>query len=428
VVINYGGYNDRMLKQILAEIKYKLGLRVEFDEYRTQFIVEKYFDCLPKNIIINEDILYWLVQQLLVNHSLNDVIGFANNFAKNEITNNTVNLLHANAHIDSDESWLMFVNRYLLAQNTYPVSLEVGTRSRFERLYCKDVILVSKGPLISVIMPVFNAEKTLVTATRSILNQSWQPLELIIVDDNSTDNSWQLIEEMARNDSRIKCLKNKVNVGPYVCKNLALRYATGDFITCHDADDWAHPLRLEKHVIAVLQSEGKIKASVTNMLRIKETGEFSYFSRIGPKMSFDGVARLSAVSNLFEAKFFYEQLGSWDCVRFGADSEIMGRVECLNNSGFVRWNNLGISMFCLDLDSGLTNHHQYGIDKVHGVSEPRKHYAASIRKWHQQVRLSQDGYLDFPSTTRRFDAPELGVVSLRDINYNLTYCYNQEYE
>jgi hypothetical protein len=138
--------------------------------------------------------------------------------------------------------------------------------------------------------------------------------------------------------------------------------------------------------------------------------------------------QLPAVSNLFEAKFFYEQLGSWDCVRFGADSEIMGRVECLNNSGFVRWNNLGISMFCLDLDSGLTNHHQYGIDKVHGVSEPRKHYAASIRKWHQQVRLSQDGYLDFPSTTRRFDAPELGVVSLRDINYNLTYCYNQEYE
>jgi glycosyltransferase involved in cell wall biosynthesis len=268
-------------------------------------------------------------------------------------------------------------------------------------------------------MPVFNAEKTLVSAVNSILAQSWKPLELIIIDDNSQDKSWQLIQNFERQNLRIKIIKNIKNVGPYVCKNIALKYAKGAYITCHDADDWAHPLRIENHITAVLQSDGKIKTSVTNMLRIKESGEFSYFSRIGTKMSSDGAARLSAVSNLFDAEFFHKNLGSWDCVKFGADSEIMGRAECLSGNGFVRFNNLGISMFCLDLDSGLTNHKKYGIDKICGVSEPRKQYAASIRDWHKKVRITQDGYLAFPSTSRRFDASECGIIPYSDITYNL---------
>lgn len=418
-----------MFKNILTELKYKLGLRVEFDEYRTQFLVNKYFYNFPKNIIVNETILYWLIQQLLIEHSLDDVIDFATNFAQQESTSNTINLLYANKYLDCDESWLKYVNHYLSSQHTHQISLKDGNNSnRFQRLYCENITPITSGPLVSVIMPIFNAERTLITAVNSILNQSWQPLELIIVDDNSKDDSWQLIQQAARTDHRIKCLRNKVNVGPYVCKNLALKYVTGELITCHDADDWAHPLRLEQHITTVLKSGGKIKASVTNMLRIKESGEFSYFSRIGPKMSYDGVARLSAVSNLFEAKFFHEQLGSWDCVRFGADSEIMGRVECLNNSGFIRLNDLGISMFCLDLDSGLTNHHQYGVDKIIGVSEPRKQYAASISTWHKQVRASQDGYLAFPPTSRRFDVPKSGIISCNDILDNLTHIYNRDYE
>lgn len=405
-----------MLKNILTELKYKLGLKVEFDEYRTQLLVNQYFNNLPSNIVINNDILYWLIQQLLVTHSVNDVIVFANNYAQHDITRNTINLLYANANLDNDANWLKYVNRYLLSQNTYPLSLKTGNNSRFERLYCKDITPIQSGPLVSVIMPVFNAEKTLVTAVNSILAQSWKPLELIIIDDNSQDKSWQLIQNFERQNLRIKIIKNIKNVGPYVCKNIALKYAKGAYITCHDADDWAHPLRIENHITAVLQSDGKIKTSVTNMLRIKESGEFSYFSRIGTKMSSDGAARLSAVSNLFETKFFHEQLGSWDCVKFGADSEIMGRAECLNNSGFTRLNNLGISMLCLDLDNGLTNHHQYGIDKINGVSEPRKKYAIAARKWHESIRLTQDGYLEFPPIGCKFDRPLESNVKISNIS------------
>ena len=88
-------------------------------------------------------------------------------------------------------------------------------------------------------------------AASSILEQSWKPIELIIVDDCSTDDTWSIAKRVAHLDPRVRVRRNSVNVGPYVCKNLALSMVKGAYITCHDADDWAHPQRLEKQLDAM---------------------------------------------------------------------------------------------------------------------------------------------------------------------------------
>src|SRR5690606_28708339 len=94
---------------------------------------------------------------------------------------------------------------------------------------------------ISIIMPVFNAATWVRTAIVSLLNQTWQNLEIIVIDDASTDNTVNEISKLAYDDSRIILLTQKKNLGAYSARNLGLRQATGEYVTNHDSDDWSHP-------------------------------------------------------------------------------------------------------------------------------------------------------------------------------------------
>jgi glycosyltransferase involved in cell wall biosynthesis len=106
----------------------------------------------------------------------------------------------------------------------------------------------NQNPLVSVIMPVYNAGNFLMEAIESILNQTYQNFEFIIVDDASTDNSFNVINYYAKIDKRIKPLRNKKNLGIAKTINKALSHVKGQFIARMDADDIAMPNRLEKQV------------------------------------------------------------------------------------------------------------------------------------------------------------------------------------
>ena len=67
----------------------------------------------------------------------------------------------------------------------------------------------AKKPLISVIVPVYNVEKYLPKCLDSLLAQTWQELEIIVVDDGSPDNSWDIMQEYARRDSRVRLIRQK---------------------------------------------------------------------------------------------------------------------------------------------------------------------------------------------------------------------------
>lgn len=104
-----------------------------------------------------------------------------------------------------------------------------------------------KKSLVSIIMPVYNAEKFLAEAIESILGQTYQNFELIILDDGSEDNSLNIIKSYATKDSRINTISHE-NKGLVKTLNEGLKLANGNYICRMDADDISKSRRLEKQV------------------------------------------------------------------------------------------------------------------------------------------------------------------------------------
>lgn len=103
---------------------------------------------------------------------------------------------------------------------------------------------------VSIIMPVYNAEKVLHRSINSIISQTYKCWELILINDGSTDNSGYICDEFSRKDDRIKVI-HKINEGVAVARQIGNEKASGDFIIHHDADDWVDSDMLEKMVYAI---------------------------------------------------------------------------------------------------------------------------------------------------------------------------------
>lgn len=131
--------------------------------------------------------------------------------------------------------------------------------------------MTKKEPLLSIILPVYNAEKYVSEAITSILNQSFSDFELIICDDGSSDNSLEVINSF--NDSRIITHHNKENLGKIATVNNALSIIRGKYLTVHDADDISIPDRFLKQ-IEFLEKNSNISMCGTSFLEMNEKGDF----------------------------------------------------------------------------------------------------------------------------------------------------------
>lgn len=101
-------------------------------------------------------------------------------------------------------------------------------------------------PLVSVLMPAYNAEKYIAEAIESILNQTFKNFEFIIIDDSSTDNSWKIIQRYAKKYKRIRAYRNKKNLYIAATRNRLIQLAKRKYIAWQDADDISMPNRLQK--------------------------------------------------------------------------------------------------------------------------------------------------------------------------------------
>ncbi|MGN1123079.1 MAG: glycosyltransferase family 2 protein [Eubacterium sp.] len=100
------------------------------------------------------------------------------------------------------------------------------------------------NPLISIIVPVYNVEKYLDRCLNSIVNQTYQNLEIILVDDGSPDNCPQMCDEWAKKDSRINVI-HKSNEGVFCARNIGIENSNGEYISFVDSDDWLEKDALE---------------------------------------------------------------------------------------------------------------------------------------------------------------------------------------
>lgn len=91
---------------------------------------------------------------------------------------------------------------------------------------------------VSVIIPVYNTEKYLSKCLNSVINQSLKEIEIIVINDCSTDNSLKIIEEFVKKDNRIVLINNENNKGVSTSRNIGIKFATGEYISMIDSDDW----------------------------------------------------------------------------------------------------------------------------------------------------------------------------------------------
>ena len=137
---------------------------------------------------------------------------------------------------------------------------------------------------ISVIVPVYNVEDYLEECIESILGQTYKNLEIILVDDGSTDNSSKICDTYEKKDNRIKVI-HKENGGLSSARNNGLKHITGDYISFVDSDDFINKTMYEKLYMAIKQYDADVvKSNFANVkdgkvVETKSTGESKLYNR-----------------------------------------------------------------------------------------------------------------------------------------------------
>jgi len=171
-----------------------------------------------------------------------------------------------------------------------------------------------KAPKVSVLMPAYNAEKYISEAIESILNQTFSDFEFIIIDDCSSDKTWEIIQEYVKKDKRIVAINNKENLGIAGNRNKLKKLAKGEYIMWQDADDISMEDRMQRQV-EVLDKDSSIGIVGGYLQFFDNTGDLN----IRKYDSKDGILRrnifryspVAQPASMIRKKFL-DQIGDYD--------------------------------------------------------------------------------------------------------------------
>lgn len=219
-------------------------------------------------------------------------------------------------------AWLAVLNEPFDAAGLEPVRLDPppGTpaSSPFASLRATPRAKVDDAECVTVVMSAFNPDQDIRMAARSVLDQSWTNLQLLVIDDASPDTS--AAEALAGlDDHRLEIVTAEINGGTYQARNIALLHARGEWITVHDSDDFAHPRRLELQVEAIRGTRTRM-ASRSHAIRAYPDLTLTY---VGYPPS-----RLNASSLLFRREAV-DLVGGFDLVRKSGDMEYPLRLQAV---------------------------------------------------------------------------------------------------
>lgn len=311
-----------------------------------------------------------------------------------------LSLLSANAAI-SPEAWSISINALLARYGLAPI--ELASLSFDGLSHCNTD--ASQGPLVSILIPAHNAQSTIQLAIHSLMTQSYQNIEIIVIDDASSDQTAERVEQFIKEDARIALCRNATVKGPFASKNIALAQCQGDLITTHDADDWSHPQKIEKQVEFLMENPALF-------------GCFSSWARLSNELQFGGWERPSHwsswihknTSSLMVRRCVYERLGFWDEVRCNGDVEYVERIM----AGFGR-RSLATVLPSTPLafgrahPSSLTSQEEtHVLTSLRGL---RFDYLQSAREWHKKANSIDDLYLPQAPKVRPFPISEAMQVN-----------------
>lgn len=170
-------------------------------------------------------------------------------------------------------------------------------------------------PLVTVLMPCYNAMPFLPEALESMMNQTYRNLEILCINDGSCDETGKVLDEYAAKDARIKVIHNEENIRLIRTLNKGIELAKGEYIARMDADDISFPERIEKE-LEYMQANPEVDIVSCGVVNINTKGEFVSNKIIRSK---------SRLANLF-ASFFYVPIGH---------PELLIKTEVLRKNPFL---------------------------------------------------------------------------------------------
>ena len=318
-----------------------------------------------------------------------------------KMNSNDLHLYRANAanpfkHDSADlDGWLREINEMYENAGLARLMLEEGPGPAFLRLKTEAPLPDLGGPLVTVIMPVYRPDEYTDLAISSAVNQSYQNLEIIVVDDGSGGDAADRLNKWAAEDKRIKVVLNQQNAGAYTSRNIGYSMASGEFLTIFDGDDWQHPQKIELLVRAARKQPDHRLVSAP----WTRADEDLFFQYRGWRGAFITPAH---VSTMFHVETIRERLGHWDSVRKAADTEFILRYQALVNSKEP----LEVSKAPLTLSLVGTSNLSMEDFRLGYRSPDRVSYRDSYEHWHQKILSGKhNGHLPFPQEQRAFPAP-----------------------
>ncbi|MEW1981559.1 glycosyltransferase [Citricoccus sp. NPDC079358] len=271
--------------------------------------------------------------------------------------------------------WLQAFNRPFTSFGLGPVTVDPDAAKPFDTLSAVPESEVRHGgPLVSVIVTTYNPDPAeIVTAVQSILKQTWRNLEVLLVDDCSSQSDPVILDELAASDDRIRLIRLDPNGGTYRARNEGIKAARGEFITGQDTDDWSHPERIALQVDRLRDRED-VAGVMTRATRMDDT--------------LVRVSRGLVPVRRCEVSFMMRRedaigVGGYLPVRKAGDSEFRERLE--------RWTGkptdvLDEPLYMIRLSLGSLSRSDFRVGWNHPM---RTGFRNAYRRWHQTVEPAE---------------------------------------
>lgn len=159
---------------------------------------------------------------------------------------------------------------------------------------------------VTVIIPIHNGEKYLQRCIDSILNQSYKNIELLVIDDNSTDDTYKVLQKYLKLPN-VRFIKNTDTLGPAKTRNIGLQNAKSPYILFLDCDDWID-LNCIKKAIQILNSNSSIDIAIWEIKTAYYSKQFSIRYQYQYNNILDNKMALSLLSHLYENEYFISPL------------------------------------------------------------------------------------------------------------------------
>ena len=261
-------------------------------------------------------------------------------------------------------------------------------------------------PIISVIIPVYNAEAYIEKCIVSVLNQTFEEIEIIAVNDGSTDNSLQVLSKLAAADARLQ-VHHQQNKGVSATRNFALQKVTGTYIAFADADDWMEPNMLQQMHQSMIHN--KADWAICNINIVENNAIVNVRLLLEDEQIDLTVNRVETLHRLMRFKF---DNANWNKLYHAA---IIQKQKITFDEGMTIWEDLLFNLMYLQFAK-----------KVTVLAAPlynyRIHSLGLFTGWQDnlipQFNLLYKGYVQFAAKQQTMAEPEAFKKEMARITYN----------